>query len=200
MCRRNALADHPDCIGIAIPGGSFRIADERGRAITAPGQMGELFYTGPNVMMGYATSREDLAGGAEVTELATGDIATFTDDGLIRLAGRKRRFSKIAGLRIGHDAIEWALRGKGITAAVTGNDEAITLHLEGTNAGDAQAIAAAAAGIPARTILTRCTRRCRGLPQARSIISRLQRWSLLPLKRLRKACFSNTMRPSTPGR
>ena len=48
--------------------------------------------------------------------------------------GRAKRFSKIAGLRIGHEAIEWALRSRGIACAVTGNDDAITVHVEATDA------------------------------------------------------------------
>jgi len=135
---------HPDCIGIAIPGGSFRIAAPHGAE-------GELFYRGPNVMMGYATSRADLLRGMDLDELATGDIAVMTEAGLIRLVGRARRFSKIAGLRIGHEAIEWGLRQRGIVCAVTGNDEAITVHAEATDA-DVARFAADAAGIPQRFI------------------------------------------------
>lgn len=137
-------AAHPDCIGIAIPGGRFRIAAE-------PGEEGELFYHGPNVMMGYATCRADLGRGAEIEELATGDIATMTDAGFIRLVGRARRFSKIAGLRIGHEAIEWSLRSRGIACAVTGNDEIITVHAEATDE-DVERLAAEAGAIPQRYI------------------------------------------------
>ena len=137
-------AAHPDCIGIAIPGGSFRIEAARG-------EEGELFYRGPNVMMGYATSRADLSRGPEHDELATGDIAAMTEAGLIRLVGRARRFSKIAGLRIGHEAIEWGLRQHGISCAVTGDDVAITVHAEATEE-DLVRLAAEAAGIPQRFI------------------------------------------------
>lgn len=141
-------AAHPDCIGIAIPGGSFRIDG-------AIGTEGELFYSGPNVMMGYATARGDLSRGAEIGELATGDIAVMTEAGLIRLVGRAKRFSKIAGLRIGHEAIEWALRARGIACAVTGNDETITVHAEATD-GDVIHLAAETAAIPQRYVrLTR---------------------------------------------
>ncbi|HPG28308.1 MAG TPA: AMP-binding protein, partial [Myxococcota bacterium] len=52
--------DHPDSIGIAIPGGRFSLVDEDGRTLEGAGVQGELVYEGPNVMMGYATSREEL--------------------------------------------------------------------------------------------------------------------------------------------
>ena len=148
----DSLPHHADCIGIAIPGGRFRIDAEDGRTITAAGQAGELIYSGPNVMMGYAETAADLARGPERGELATGDIASFTADGLIRLEGRQKRFSKIAGLRIGHEALEWALRSKGFDAAVTGTDAAITLHIAGNTFAGAQALAARTAGIPERYI------------------------------------------------
>ncbi|MCA3559502.1 MAG: AMP-binding protein [Aestuariivirga sp.] len=137
-------ADQPDCIGIAIPGGKLRIDAPRG-------EEGELFYRGPNVMMGYAATRADLARGAELEELATGDLAVMTETGLIRLAGRAARFSKIAGLRIGHEAIEWSLRSRGIACAVTGDDAAITVHAEATEA-DVARLAAEAAALPQRCI------------------------------------------------
>ena len=149
------LSRHPDCIGIPIPGGRFRLLDEKGRLITRAGEKGDLFYTGPNVMMGYATARVDLARGAGLAELATGDIASLTEDGLLRIEGRARRFSKIAGLRIGHEALEWALKDRGLTGAVAGPDEAITRHIEGAVGRDVQALAAEAAGIPARHIRLR---------------------------------------------
>ncbi len=146
------LPAHADCIGIAIPGGHMRIEAPDGRAITAPGETGALVYSGPNVMMGYADAPADLARPRGGTDLATGDMASFTADGLIRLEGRARRFSKIAGLRIGHEAIEWALRNKGFDAAVTGTDTAITLHIAGNAPAGATALAAEAAGLPERYV------------------------------------------------
>ena len=53
--------DHPASIGVAVPGGRLRLdesVDDR------PG-VGELVYSGPNVMLGYATSPADLARGRE---------------------------------------------------------------------------------------------------------------------------------------
>ena len=47
--------------------------------------------------------------GHTVEHLKTGDLAQRTGDGLFRIVGRLKRFSKIAGLRIAHDAVEAAL-------------------------------------------------------------------------------------------
>ncbi len=112
-------------IGIAIPGGSLRLVDDAGNSIEQPGQPGELVYGGPNVMMGYASQRSDLAKGAGIAELRTGDIATRDEDGLFTVIGRLKRMSKIAGLRLSHEAIEAALDEAGIAAAVMGDDDRI---------------------------------------------------------------------------
>ena len=115
----------PGCIGIAIPGGELGLIDERGQEITANGSEGELVYRGPNVMLGYAESRADLGRGAEIGTLRTGDLALREPDGLYRITGRLRRMSKIAGIRLGHDALEAALVDTGIQAAVVGDDHTL---------------------------------------------------------------------------
>jgi acyl-CoA synthetase (AMP-forming)/AMP-acid ligase II len=115
----------PDAIGQAIPGGTLSLCDEAGRILTDPEAEGELVYRGPNVMMGYADTAEDLARGPEVSELATGDLARRGADGLYRIVGRRSRMSKIAGLRIGHDALERALAEAGYDVAVLGDDATI---------------------------------------------------------------------------
>ncbi len=110
-------AQHPDCIGQAIPGGKLRI-DPASR---------ELIYAGPNVMMGYATKVEDLALPAGPAELRTGDLAEEVAPGLFRVTGRAARFSKIAGLRIGLDDIEKILAEAGCAALVAGDDTLIAV-------------------------------------------------------------------------
>lgn len=116
------LAGNEDRIGVAIPGGSLAIENENGEPIDRNAVAGELVYRGPNVMMGYATARDDLCRGAELTELHTGDLAVRHADGLFQIVGRMKRISKIAGLRIAHDGLEAGLERRGITAAVVGDD------------------------------------------------------------------------------
>ena len=115
----------PDAIGRAIPCGALSLRDDTGAPITAPGHEGELIYRGPNVMMGHADSAADLVRGHETGWLATGDMAMLGADGFYRITGRRSRMSKIAGLRIGHDALEQALAARGHEAAVWGDDAQI---------------------------------------------------------------------------
>lgn len=137
----NLLPHAADTIGVAVPGGTIDIIDTSGTAITEPGIPGELRYSGPNVMMGYATDRSDLARGIETTSLETGDIAERTENGLFRIVGRKKRFVKMFGLRISLDQTEELLRNAGIPAYVTACDERlVVLHI---NEGDGPAASAA---------------------------------------------------------
>ena len=131
-------AENPDCIGIPIPRGAFSLQGPDGSDITGADTPGELIYRGPNVMMGYALTREDLAQGASLDALHTGDIAQRQANGLYRIIGRSSRFSKIAGLRIGFDDVEALLRAAGFAGYVSGDDARLVI---GITRGDAQAAA-----------------------------------------------------------
>ena len=119
-------AEHADCIGIAIPGGRLSIdpVEDLG---DLPGGAGELVYQGPNVMMGYAQSREDLALLQGPDKLRTGDIAVRTAHGYYRIIGRLSRFAKLFGLRLSFDDIEQRLAKEQIAAAVSGDDNGIVV-------------------------------------------------------------------------
>lgn len=138
--------ENPGAAGRAIPGGRLLLRDAGGKEITSPEGEGELIYQGPNVMMGYAESCADLAKGAELKELATGDLARRDASGLYHITGRLSRMSKIAGLRIGHDAIERALAAQGHEAAVWGDDSRISIAIFGSETGIA-ALAAKLTGV-----------------------------------------------------
>ncbi|WP_166548370.1 AMP-binding protein [Agromyces luteolus] len=107
-------------IGVPIPGGSFRIDESVPGA--AAGE-GELVYSGPNVMMGYAESPADLARGPELSELRTGDLARRREDGLLEITGRLSRFVKSFGLRLDLDRIERLLAADGLEARAVALDE-----------------------------------------------------------------------------
>ena len=115
-------------VGFAVPGGRFRV-EQDGRPC-APGQEGELIFEGPNVMMGYATSREDLAKGDELGGVrATGDLGYLDERGLAFLTGRKARFVKVFGWRVSLDDVEQLLSHTGPVAAVN-QQERIVIYTE----------------------------------------------------------------------
>lgn len=137
---------HPQAVGVAIPGGSFRLDPVDG---AGPG-VGELVYAGPNVMMGYAESPLDLARGAELGELRTGDLARISPDGLVEIVGRRSRFAKLFGQRIDLDRVQTLLGLGGheagcaeaadaqqLVVAVPGEPDALVLaEVAATVAGD----------------------------------------------------------------
>jgi acyl-CoA synthetase (AMP-forming)/AMP-acid ligase II len=115
--------------GKPIPGGSLMI-EQDGRPVAEPLQSGELIYSGPNVMMGYASSSPDLAlGDTQGGRLATGDLGYLDGDGFAFITGRMKRFSKLFGLRINLDEVELMLRPYGPTAVV-GSDDRLLIFCE----------------------------------------------------------------------
>ncbi|MEM8728355.1 MAG: AMP-binding protein [Pseudomonadota bacterium] len=122
-----ALPGAADTIGQAVPGGRLWIADADGAPISTPGVVGELVYEGPNVMMGYATRRADLAAGGELDALHTGDLAEWSDAGFARLVGRKSRFVKLFGLRINLDQVETQLQAAGHEAFAVAVEDRLVL-------------------------------------------------------------------------
>ena len=96
---------HPQSIGRPIPGGALRID-----APAADG-VGELVYSGPNVMMGYASELADLAEPGTLAELRTGDLARRDAEGRFTIVGRASRFAKLLGHRIDLDRLQTKLSG-----------------------------------------------------------------------------------------
>lgn len=115
----------PGAVGVAVPGGSFRIDPVPGL------EHGELVYTGPNVMLGYAETPADLALGRTVTELRTGDLARKHPAGVYEVVGRRSRFVKIVGLRVDLGQVERLLADLGAQAAAAGSDDGVVVAVEG---------------------------------------------------------------------
>ncbi|MET3143524.1 UNVERIFIED_ORG: acyl-CoA synthetase (AMP-forming)/AMP-acid ligase II [Arthrobacter sp. UYEF2] len=115
----------PGAIGIPVPGGAFRIDPVPGL------EHGELVYSGPNVMLGYAGTPEDLGLGRTVDELRTGDLARLNAEGLYEVVGRRSRFVKIVGLRVDLGQVERILADLGIQAASAGTDQGLVVAVEG---------------------------------------------------------------------
>ncbi|MDQ0867205.1 AMP-binding protein [Arthrobacter globiformis] len=120
-------AEHPGAIGIPVPGGAFRIEPVPGL------EHGELVYTGPNVMLGYAETPEDLGAGRTVHELRTGDLARQHPAGVYEVVGRRSRFVKIVGLRVDLGQVERILADLGVEAASAGTDQGLVVAVEGSH-------------------------------------------------------------------
>jgi long-chain acyl-CoA synthetase len=116
------LRDKIGSIGVAIPGGALSLDPETG----------ELLYSGPNVMLGYAQSRADLSKGDEVNgQLRTGDLARMDEEGYFYITGRLKRFLKIFGRRFGLDEMESLISHRlGQVVACFGKDDQLSVAIE----------------------------------------------------------------------
>jgi acyl-CoA synthetase (AMP-forming)/AMP-acid ligase II len=163
-------ATHPGAVGIPVPGGELRIEP-------TDGEVGELVYSGPNVMLGYADSPADLASGRGVTELRTGDLARRTPSGLVEVVGRASRFVKLFGLRLDLDHLERMLVEAGHEAlcAADGDRLVVAVRGDGARADDARARLAHRTGVPAALLDVRAVdalpRLPSGKPDHRAVIA-----------------------------
>ncbi|QKV96400.1 AMP-binding protein [Streptomyces sp. NA02950] len=140
--------DKPDRIGGPVPGGALSLADD-----------GELIYTGPNVMLGYARGRADLARGDDMGgRLPTGDLARVDDEGLFTIVGRKRRVAKLCGQRINLDELESLLAVHATVATLELDEKLVIARAPGAGAataGDLARIVRERIRIPTRFIRVR---------------------------------------------
>jgi Acyl-CoA synthetases (AMP-forming)/AMP-acid ligases II len=118
-------------IGISVPNGELSLIDTNGEIIKDPDINGEMCYKGKNVTMGYASCKEDLLLGDECNGfMRTGDIAYRDDDGFYYIVGRKGRFLKLFGMRIGLDDCEQIVkRNYQIECVCVGTDEKMKVFI-----------------------------------------------------------------------
>ena len=99
------LAGRCGSIGRGIPGVELAVLGPDGLAV-APGEVGDLYARGENVMRGYLG---DAAASAEVLTpwgLRTRDLARVDADGYIYLVGRSSDFAKVRGNRVSLVSLE----------------------------------------------------------------------------------------------
>lgn len=122
-------------IGIAVPNAELSIIAEDGTPITTPHTEGEMCYRGKNVTMGYAYHSQDLALGDERNGfIHTGDLAYFDEDGCYYIVGRKGRFLKLFGMRVGLDECEQIIQNEcGADCACVGTDENMIVYITNPN-------------------------------------------------------------------
>ncbi len=172
------VLDRPDAIGRPIPGGAIELVPHGDEP-----DVGEIVYRGPNVMLGYAESRADLARGRDIDSLHTGDLAARDADGVYRIVGRRARHAKVFGLRIDLDHTEQVLSEAGISACVVSDDTGLCVVAEGRiDLAHLVDRTARATGLPAHVIRAR-------------VVETLPR---LPSGKLDRATASNACVPVVP--
>lgn len=111
------LPEAAGSVGYAIPGGSLEIVDPDADGV------GEVVYSGPNVMLGYAEGASQLNGGDELAgRLSTGDLGRLDELGRLWIAGRLKRIAKVFGTRVSLDDVEREIGDVGELAVVDSGD------------------------------------------------------------------------------
>lgn len=117
-------------VGRVLPGGALRLDAANG----------EILYRGPNVMLGYAAERADLARGSELDELRTGDVGCLDEQGFLSIVARASRLAKLAGRRFDLDDLERLVED--FPAAAVADDERLVVFVEGASRATLLALAA----------------------------------------------------------
>jgi acyl-CoA synthetase (AMP-forming)/AMP-acid ligase II len=122
-----------DCsVGLPVPGVEVRIVDRSGNEV-APGEAGELWVRGPNIMKGYYRDPE-LTRIAINTEgwFNTGDMARQADDGALFIVGRTKELIIRSGFNVYPVEVEQVLNAHPdvvqaavVGRAVEGNEEVL---------------------------------------------------------------------------
>ncbi len=93
------FANKIESIGKPLPGVHIAILDENGVEV-APGQIGELNVSGPNIMSGYWKDADTTAQVLGSHGYRTGDMGYQDPDGYLFLVGRRDDIIKVGGHRI----------------------------------------------------------------------------------------------------
>lgn len=99
------ITEHTGSIGLPVPSTDVRVVDDQGNDVI-PGEPGELWIRGPQVMAGY-WQRPDAT--EEVLKngwLLSGDIVTVDPQGFIRIVDRKKDMILVSGFNVYPNEIE----------------------------------------------------------------------------------------------
>jgi acyl-[acyl-carrier-protein]-phospholipid O-acyltransferase/long-chain-fatty-acid--[acyl-carrier-protein] ligase len=96
-------------VGRPARGVRVEVRDPETGNVVGSGERGELWVTGPHVMLGYLNQPELTRRVVVDGWYNTGDMVTIDPEGFITIVGRASRFAKIAGEQVPFAAIEEAL-------------------------------------------------------------------------------------------
>jgi acyl-CoA synthetase (AMP-forming)/AMP-acid ligase II len=103
-------APRPGSAGVAVPGTKCRIVDPETGADVSPGDEGELWVRGPQVMKGYLNNPEATASCLDSDGwLRTGDIASIDEDGYLFIRDRLKELIKVKAFQVAPAELEAVL-------------------------------------------------------------------------------------------
>jgi acyl-CoA synthetase (AMP-forming)/AMP-acid ligase II len=101
LARRDGSAHTPGGVGTLVPNTQARLVDPATGADLAPGETGELWVRGPQVMAGYLGNAQATTATIDVDGwLRTGDLGTVTADGEVFVVDRVKELIKVSGFQV----------------------------------------------------------------------------------------------------
>lgn len=104
------LDDKLGSVGVPLDGMTVTVRDDQGQELP-PGENGEVFVTGTNLMAGYLNNPTANAKSMTANGFATGDIGHKDEDGFLYLLGRNDDVFKVGGEKVSLNMIEQAASG-----------------------------------------------------------------------------------------
>lgn len=95
----------PGTIGLPVPSTEIKIVADDGTT-QPPGEFGEIWAKGPQVMTGYWQNQEETDLVMEDGWFKTGDIAFFNDEGFIKIVDRKKEMINVSGMKVFPNEVE----------------------------------------------------------------------------------------------
>ncbi|MEL6372458.1 MAG: AMP-binding protein [Pseudomonadota bacterium] len=97
-----------ECVGAAIDGIDVSVRGPDGDAL-APGEVGEIWVRGPNIMLGYYRAQAETAAAFQGDWFRTGDLGRLTDAGDLYIAGRLKELIIRSGFNVYPPEVEGVL-------------------------------------------------------------------------------------------
>jgi acyl-CoA synthetase (AMP-forming)/AMP-acid ligase II len=99
-------------VGRLMPGTEARVLDAETGADLGAGPEGELLIRGPQLMRGYRGRPDATAATIDADGwLHTGDVATVSEDGVLRITDRLKELIKVKGYQVAPAELEGVLSG-----------------------------------------------------------------------------------------
>lgn len=103
-------ASHGHSVGLAAPGVEILVMDDAGRAV-APGETGEIWIRGPNVVKGYWNNAAATAEAFTAGFWHSGDIGSMDAEGFVQVLDRKKDMINRGGYKVFTAEVETVLAG-----------------------------------------------------------------------------------------
>jgi len=97
-------------VGLPLPNTEVRVVDPETGTDAAPGEPGELWVRGPQVMRGYWKKPDETAAVFDGDWFKTGDIVQIDDGGFVRIVDRIKEMIIVGGFKVAPSEVEDTLR------------------------------------------------------------------------------------------